>query len=237
MEALLKVLESFKTDIEKKIDGVGERIDSLSEDLGGRMQEAEQRLGKHVSRGRAGWMDKSWMLADRRSLRFQTGFENFLQFASANAADKSSIRYPCLKCCNHHEFTIGVIKGHVYFNGFMTNYRKWSLHGETSAREGNSDEESKSVDMPEVEDGDESEGEEMSCDSDEFFMLVEDGDKALYQGCTKSTKLNALVEMFNLKAKHGMTDSCYSDWLMLFGSLLLDGNEVPNNLNQGRKFR
>ncbi|KAL6218930.1 hypothetical protein ACLB2K_012137 [Fragaria x ananassa] len=56
MEALLKVLESFKTDIEKKIDGVGERIDSLSEDLGGRMQEAEQRLGKHVSRGRAGWV-------------------------------------------------------------------------------------------------------------------------------------------------------------------------------------
>ncbi|KAL6194619.1 hypothetical protein ACLB2K_035700 [Fragaria x ananassa] len=102
-------------------------------------------------------MDKSWMLADRRSLRFQIGFENFLQFALANAADKSSIRYPCLKCCNHHEFTIGVIKGHVYFNGIMTNYRTWSLHGETSSREGNNDEESESVDMPEVEDGDESE--------------------------------------------------------------------------------
>ncbi|KAL6205439.1 hypothetical protein ACLB2K_022698 [Fragaria x ananassa] len=180
-------------------------------------------------------MDKSWMLADRRSLRFQTGFENFLQFALANAADKSSIRCPCLKCCNHHEFTIGVIKGHVYFNGIMTNYRTWSLHGETSAREGNSDEESESVDMPEVEDGDESEGEEMSCDSDEFFRVVEDGDKALYPGCTKSTKLNALVEMFNLKAKHGMTYSCYSDWLMLFGSLLPDGNVVPNNLNEAKK--
>lgn len=185
-------------------------------------------------------MEKTWMLADRRSSRFQTGFENFLKFASANAADKSSIRCPCMKCCNHSGFTVAVIKDHVYFNGIMTNYKNWDCHGEAAAMEGDSGGDSESVDKPEDIEGEENKGEEdedeeMSCDSDEFLRLVEDGDKALYPGCTKSTKLNALVEMFNLKAKHGMTDGCISDWLMLFESFLPDGNEIPCNIGEAKK--
>ncbi|KAL6131106.1 hypothetical protein ACLB2K_069484 [Fragaria x ananassa] len=140
-----------------------------------------------------------------------------------------------MKCCNHIGFTVVVIKGHVYFNGIMTNYKNWDCHGEAAAIEGDSGGESESVDKPEDIEGEENKGEEdedeeMSCDSDEFLRLVEDGDKALYHGCTKSTKLNALVEMFNLKAKHGMTDGCIFDWLMLFESFLPDGNEVPCNI-------
>ncbi|XP_004309369.1 PREDICTED: uncharacterized protein LOC101308530 [Fragaria vesca subsp. vesca] len=122
----------------------------------------------------------------------------------------------------------------------MINYKNWDCHGEAAAIEGNSGGESESVDKPEDIEGEENKGEEdkdeeMPCDSDEFLRLVEDGDKALYPGYTKLTKLNALVEMFNLKAKHGMTDGCISDWLMLFESFLPNGNEVPCNIGEVKK--
>ncbi|KAL6223070.1 hypothetical protein ACLB2K_006460 [Fragaria x ananassa] len=120
-------------------------------------------------------MEKTWMLADRRSSRFQTGFENFLKFASANAADKSSIRCPCMKCCNHSGFTVAVIKDHVYFNGIMTNYKNWDCHGEAAAMEGDSGGDSESVDKPEDIEGEENKGEE---DEDEEMSLVAGEKKA-----------------------------------------------------------
>jgi hypothetical protein len=37
---------------------------------------------------------------------------------------------------------------------------------------------------------------QFSEDSNEFLKFVEDGDKPLYPGCTKWTKLNAIVQTF-----------------------------------------
>ncbi|XP_062006033.1 uncharacterized protein LOC133723231 [Rosa rugosa] len=81
----------------------------------------------------------------------------------------------------------------------------------------------------------ESEDEEISSDSNEFLRFVEDGDKSLYPGCTKTTKLNCLIQTFNLKAEHGMTDACYSDMLIIIGMLLPEGNEVPGSLYEAKK--
>ncbi|KAL6202088.1 hypothetical protein ACLB2K_025799 [Fragaria x ananassa] len=76
---------------------------------------------------------------------------------------------------------------------------------------------------------------EISLDSNEFMQFVDYGDKPLYPGCTKSTKMNGLVQTFNLKAKHGLSDSCYTDILILFHTLLPDGNEVPGSVNLAKK--
>ncbi|XP_062028954.1 uncharacterized protein LOC133744949 [Rosa rugosa] len=180
-------------------------------------------------------MEKGWMHVDRRSLRFQTGFEDFLKFASANAADKSNICCPCLKCCNTNGFSIGVIKDHVFFNGIVTSYKNWKWHGEPSVKNTDRVGESETVDMNCNQDMGESEDEEISSDSNEFLRFVEDGDKPLYPGCTKTTKLNCLIQTFNLKAKHGMTDACYSDMLVMIGMLLPEGNEVPGSLYEAKK--
>ncbi|KAM5561141.1 hypothetical protein ABKV19_021978, partial [Rosa sericea] len=51
----------------------------------------------------------------------------------------------------------------------------------------------------------------------------------------KTTKLNGLIQTFNLKAKHGMTDACYSDMLIMIGGLLPEGNEVPASLYEAKK--
>ena len=75
-------------------------------------------------------MDKKWMHADRRTLEFKIGVETFLKFALANASDKSKISCPCLKCCNHDEWAVRVVKDHIYFNGIDTEYKHWKWHGE-----------------------------------------------------------------------------------------------------------
>ncbi|XP_024199865.1 uncharacterized protein LOC112203073 [Rosa chinensis] len=188
-------------------------------------------------------MDKSWMKEDRRSLKFQIGLEEFLKFALANARDTNSICCPCLKCCNNDFWSIGVIKDHIFFNGIDVSYRHWKWHGEPSTSalnvaRGDSETVEMNLDFGIEEDeegmkGSEDEG--ISEDSNEFMKFVEDGDKPLYPGCTKTTKLNGLIQTFNLKAKHGMTDACYSDMLIMIGLLLPEGNELPGSVYEAKR--
>ena len=187
-------------------------------------------------------MDKSWMVADRRSAQFRTRLDDFLKFAYANANDKSRIPCPCLKCVNTNSFTVGVIKDHVFFNGINTAYTYWRWHGEDKPENADVAQESESVDMqPDVGLGngrvDESGSEngDISSDCNEFLRFVEDADKPLYPGCTKTTKLNALIQTFNLKTKHGMTDACYSDMLLMLGTLLPEENEMPDSMYDAKK--
>ncbi|XP_024200594.1 uncharacterized protein LOC112203928 [Rosa chinensis] len=189
-------------------------------------------------------MDKSWMHADRRSRKFQLGLAEFLKFASANASNERKIRCPCLKCCNTDGFSIGVIKDHIFWNGIDESYKNWRWHGAPSTSYMNSRMQGESetvnwepasgVGKNDVDIGG-SEDEEISEDSNEFLKYVEDGDKPLYPGCTKTTKLNGLIQTFNLKAKHGMTDACYSDMLIMNGGLLPEANEVPASLYEAEK--
>ncbi|KAL6225981.1 hypothetical protein ACLB2K_004829 [Fragaria x ananassa] len=142
-------------------------------------------------------MEKTWMLADRRSSKFQTGFENFLKFASTNVADKSSIRCPCMKCCNHSGFTVAVIKDHVYFNGIMTNYKNWDCHGEAAAMEGDSGGDSESVDKPEDIEGEENKGEE-------------DEDEEMSFPTRFSSNISNLVSMEDLKLVGLKSHDCHT---------------------------
>ncbi|XP_062015019.1 uncharacterized protein LOC133731647 isoform X2 [Rosa rugosa] len=165
-------------------------------------------------------MDKSWMHADRRSRKFELGLAEFLKFASANARNERKIRCPCLKCCNTDGFSIGVIKDHIFWNGIDESYKNWRWHGEPSTSYVNSrmGGESETVDWElasgvgenDVDIG-ESEDEEISEDSNEFLKYVEDGDKPLYPGCTKTTKRSVVSKSKKAKvylksasgSKHG----------------------------------
>ncbi|CAL8116779.1 unnamed protein product [Prunus armeniaca] len=42
----------------------------------------------------------------------------------------------------------------------------------------------------------------------EFANVIWDGDQPLYPGSSKYTMLSSLVKLYNLKAKHGMSDVC-----------------------------
>ncbi|KAH0973937.1 hypothetical protein GBA52_015836 [Prunus armeniaca] len=53
---------------------------------------------------------------------------------------------------------------------------------------------------------------------EEFKKFVEEAEKPLYRGCYKHTKLSGLVKLYNLKARHGMTDNCFADILIEVGT-------------------
>ncbi|KAL6219906.1 hypothetical protein ACLB2K_007664 [Fragaria x ananassa] len=148
-----------------------------------------------------------------------------------------------MKCCNNDEFSIRVVKDHIYFNGIVAEYKQWKWHGEPSTMNNNRVAESETVDFhPDLGQlGDKNNGieeredEEISRDSNEFLKFVKDGDKPLWPGNTKMTKLNAIIESFNLKAKHGMSDHCYSDMLMMIAMFLPEDNEIPGTVQEAKK--
>ncbi|XP_074359908.1 uncharacterized protein LOC141700032 [Apium graveolens] len=76
---------------------------------------------------------------------------------------------------------------------------------------------------------------DFSSDSSDFINHVEAEHEPLYPGCENYSKMKALVKLFNLKVKHGMSDSCFSDVLLLIGSLLPDGNNIPSSFIEAKK--
>ncbi|KAL6315713.1 hypothetical protein AAG906_006575 [Vitis piasezkii] len=59
------------------------------------------------------------MSKDRRSVEYDEGVENFINFALAHSTNHTSIKCPCL-----------FIREHLFFNGIDLSYRVWYWHGE-----------------------------------------------------------------------------------------------------------
>ncbi|CAL8073385.1 unnamed protein product [Prunus armeniaca] len=69
----------------------------------------------------------------------------------------------------------------------------------------------------------------------EFANVIGYGDQPLFPSCSKYTKLSALVKLYNLKAKHGMSDVCFTELLILQGELLPEGNTIPSSMYEAKK--
>ncbi|CAL9019318.1 unnamed protein product [Prunus brigantina] len=188
-------------------------------------------------------MDKSWMHSDRRSKAYEFGVEAFLNFAVENLLTTTHIRCPCVKCVNLKLFGVGIIRDHLYFNGVDQSYKNWTFHGEpweaTTNASRNVEEDdghsrysfvSEEIDMDDNDFGD------FGSDPYEFANVIGDGDQPVYPGCTKYTKLSALVKLYNLKAKHGMSDVCFTELLILQGDLLPEGNTIPTSMYEAKKI-
>jgi hypothetical protein len=53
-----------------------------------------------------------------------------------------------------------------------------------------------------------------------FERLVSDAEKPLYNGCTKFTRLSALLKLYNLKAGNGWSDKSFTELLALMKDIL-----------------
>ncbi|CAL8136483.1 unnamed protein product [Prunus armeniaca] len=187
-------------------------------------------------------MDKSWMHSDRRSKAYELGVEAFLNFSVENLLTTTHIRCPCVKCVNLKLFGVGIIRDHLYFNGVDQSYKNWTFHGEpweatTNASrnvEKDDDHSRYSFVYEEIEMDDNDFG-DFGSNPYEFANVIRDGDQPLYLGCRKYTKLSALVKLYNLKAKHGMSDVCFTELLILQGDLLPEGNTIPASMYEAKK--
>lgn len=71
--------------------------------------------------------------------------------------------------------------------------------------------------------------------SNEFTDFFENADRPLYPGCKNFMNLSALVKCFNLKAKFGMSDTCFSEMLIMFGEMIPEGHGIPSSMYQAKK--
>ncbi|BFG30193.1 hypothetical protein CerSpe_164670 [Prunus speciosa] len=186
-------------------------------------------------------MDKSWMHADRRSKAYELGVEGFLNFASENLGNTTEIRCPCVKCGNIRLFGFGIIREHLYFIGIDQSYKIWRWHGEpwewntNASRNVEEDEQSRFSYVSEELGMDDNDFANIGSDPYEFANVIGDSDQPLYLGCSKYTKLSALVKLYNLKAKHGMSDVCFTELLILQGEFLPEGNTLPSSMYKAKK--
>ncbi|XP_074343011.1 uncharacterized protein LOC141680785 [Apium graveolens] len=184
-------------------------------------------------------MDRSWLTADRRTKEFKKGVEDLLMFAFENGYNEGKISFPCLKCAHNKSWNARTVKNHLFQYGIDETYTHWIWHGEANSAESSLPDESGSsislnqayIGMGEADEDDD----DFSSDSSDFVNHVKGEHAPLYPGCENYTKMKALVKLFNLKVKHGMSDSCFSDVLLLIGDLLPEGNNIPSSFSEAKK--
>ncbi|XP_078165505.1 uncharacterized protein LOC144560201 [Carex rostrata] len=60
--------------------------------------------------------------------------------------------------------------------------------------------------------------------------------RPLYPGCTKFSKLSAVLKLLNLKADNGWSDKSFTSLLELLREMLPDNNELPCTIYQAKKL-
>ena len=61
-----------------------------------------------------------------------------------------------------------------------------------------------------------------------FEKLISDAEKPLYKGCTKFTRLSAMLKLYNLKSGNGWTDKSFTELLTLLKDMLPADNVLPS---------
>ncbi|KAL0007409.1 hypothetical protein SO802_008911 [Lithocarpus litseifolius] len=77
-------------------------------------------------------MDKSWMDKQRGTREYFEGVKRFVEFASLNARN-GKIPCPCVKCVHSQLHPAEVVRGHLNNFGILSNYRTWTMHGESQS--------------------------------------------------------------------------------------------------------
>ncbi|VFQ95124.1 unnamed protein product [Cuscuta campestris] len=140
------------------------------------------------------------------------------------------------------EYELGVdellSRAHLFQHGIDESYTCWIWHGEL-----NPDDEPPHPHNRRVHDSfddgtdenNEEDGEDRSFEYSDFMNHVQGDSEPLYPGCNTYTKLKALVKLYNLKAKHGISYSCFSEILLLLGTFLPKGNCLPSSFGEAKK--
>ena len=183
-------------------------------------------------------MDRSWLRADRRSREYQLGVEEFLMFALEKGCNAEKQSCPCLKCTHTKSWKAQIVRNHLFQHGIDETYTRWIWHGESNLAGSplvyETDTTESDGQFPRAMDGSD-EDYFNSSDSSDFINHVQSEQQPLYPGCESYTKLKALVKLYNLKAKHDMSDSCFSEVLILLGSMLPEGNTIPSSFTEAKK--
>ncbi|KAL4561270.1 hypothetical protein LXL04_033434 [Taraxacum kok-saghyz] len=198
-----------------------------------------------------GRMDRdTWMYGlERDSNEYIANLKDFLKVAENNRVNKGEnhIWCPCKLCQNCKMlYEVNEVEEHLIVSGFMNGYTRWSRHGELLIDRNMVDIECNDDDQTGCfEDDNNDKLDDMLHDIEDevpdkdhlkFQQLFDDAEKPLYVGCTKFTKLSAVLKLMNLKATHGWSDKSFTDTLETLHEMLPDDNELPVSTYQAKKL-
>ncbi|KAI9110133.1 hypothetical protein K1719_019174 [Acacia pycnantha] len=69
----------------------------------------------------------------------------------------------------------------------------------------------------------------------EFFSLMDESDRPLYQGCQKYSKLSFLIKLYHIKCMCGITDKAMSMFLELLRDAFPDA-DIPSSFYEAKKI-
>jgi hypothetical protein len=69
-----------------------------------------------------------------------------------------------------------------------------------------------------------------------FERLKNDAGTPLYDGCSKFTRLSAVLKLYNLKAANGWTDTSFTNLLALLKDMLPEGNVLPGRAYEAKQM-
>ncbi|XP_074377319.1 uncharacterized protein LOC141718839 [Apium graveolens] len=173
-------------------------------------------------------MDKSWIKADKDSLQYEIGIENFLIFAEENAKNPKKISCPCARCVNFKKFTIKIIRGHLYESGVASS-TKSSVGSTCPAKKPTPSLETYNVCQATYNDD-----EDWDNESDDFKRYVADVEQPLFEG-SECTKLESVLKLHNWKARFGVSDKAFTDLLESVGSFLPKEHVLPGSMYEAKK--
>ncbi|XP_019197730.1 PREDICTED: uncharacterized protein LOC109191558 [Ipomoea nil] len=200
-------------------------------------------------------MDRSWMYKKRNTLEYVHGVQEFVKIAEeyASKIGENYIVCPCYDCRNLKKFRSSEqIKEHLIRRGFKIGYDRWIWHGETvlTSNSTNQRECRKNVVKDQSNednvgnDGDNDRLDELIRDMQgdlnempqEFESFFESSGKPLFSGCSKFTKLSAVLKLYTIKAKHRWSDKSFTELLEFLKDMLPNENELPCSTYEAKKM-
>ncbi|KAK1368182.1 hypothetical protein POM88_034274 [Heracleum sosnowskyi] len=189
-------------------------------------------------------MDRNWVKADRMSEEYKKGVTEFCKYAAKHVKDTRFILCPCEKCLNVVQVDgLTKLEEHLRIHGIDKTYTCWTYHGEKKGERSSSNLNSN---YPFIDGGDNNitvdndcsnssgrndipnvTNEELHDHPDMSERLKDDCALPLWHGCTKFSKLSAVLTLYNLKVGHQVSDVFFTELLTTVSELLPEGNVLP----------
>src|ERR1051325_5185384 len=190
-------------------------------------------------------MDKTWMYSNRLLKEYENRVSEFVKFVVAHAKDPNRMTCPCLYCSYGNRVDAVQLASHLIRYGIDRSHTCWNFHGEKS--NGNvesgdnrtyasNDNCTDTYDYDPVEEIAEALEEDLNDCPKMFERLVSDVEKPLCNGCTKFTRLSAVLKLYNLKAENGWSYKSFTELLALMKDMLPEDNVLPNRTCEAKNM-
>ncbi|XP_048604901.1 uncharacterized protein LOC125582315 [Brassica napus] len=199
-------------------------------------------------------MEKAWVWLPRASLEYFEGATGFVTASARRLGDPTEILCPCTHCRNLSHQVLDKVTEHLVIRGMDKKYMRsscWSLHGERRSDMNDSVPQSETEAYgllrtayfdsgePDEPPSDDTGGEPVHGEPDEdseFRKKLRDAETPLYLTCSKHTKVSAIMALYRIKVKSGMSEAYFDQLLSALHDMLPEGNVLPKSTDSIKKF-